>query len=600
MKKREMSLLLILSIAVPLAAEKKDWTAFETNSYPLVDIDNVTLNSKVEPTLTFTILAPGDKVGTTWYDYQHNGTISKQIVLDPTGCVHFFWMNGLDFQATSRHCFYNFGDPPNDSVGVQIDPGSISRSGYITGDIFSDGRAVPVYHGKIPQWTGPLDFHSIVSVDLIPCLGAFNHVFVDSVTQPPEKAFWPHGAVDNSDFIHVASHEAAATAGDPTPMRYSRSTDQGNSFSTWVLVDDSLYTISYDVQTSRSSGKVAIAYTHGVPWDPSQINEDLYYYESTDYGTTWDFANPINVTNFSPSDTTRAYTDVSAIYDNNDSLHLAFSLRSVEGDSLFFFASYIAHWSKETGITVINSDSMIGWHSQYGAGAFRMMADRPSLGIDPTTGNLYCIFVGNPPGDTSAIGFPNAEIYATCSGNGGLNWGPAVNLTNNPSIGCTPGTCEDDDYPSIAEIVDDNLHILYINDKDAGGIPQNEGSWTLNPVMYLKIPKSNIICATGVEEGKDRIDLPKSISLAQNIPNPFGTGTKISYSLPEKSNVSLAIFDISGRLVKNLLEGEMEAGYHTLHWDGSDNKGDSISRGIYFYRLSTGNTTLTKKMVLLK
>jgi hypothetical protein len=594
--------LLILFIAVPLLSGNKNWTAVETNVYPAVDIADIPADLKIDPGKPIITASPGDTVGTSWYDYQHNGTISKMIV-NEAGCVQYDWMNGLDFQAANRHCFYNFGDPPNDKVGVQIDPGIVTRSGYITLDVLSDGRAVPAYHAKLPQWPGPSDFASAVAVDLIACLGAFNQTFVDTISLAPVDlitAIWPHVAVDPNDNIHVVAHQGAPAAGDPAATFYSRSTDQGNTFSTWVEVEDSIYTISYDIQTSRSSGRVAISYAHGVPWDPGQVNQDLYYVESMDNGVTWDFANPINLTNYSPSDTMRAYADVSTIYDNDDSLHFAFSSRSVEGDTLFFFASAIMHWSKETGINVINSDTMIGWHSQYGAGAFRMMADRPSLGIDPTTGNIYCMFVGNVPGDTSAGGFPNSDLFVTCSGNGGFDWSPAVNVTNSASIGCTPGNCDDDDYPSLAEIVDDNLHILYVNDKDAGGIVQTEGSWTLNPILYLKVPKSSIVCATGTEEEKENVLLPKSFTLAQNVPNPFGTGTTIAYTLPVKSSVALSVYDITGREVANLLEGEMDAGYHTLRWDGKDNTGNSVSAGVYFYRLQSSDFTQTRKLVVLR
>jgi hypothetical protein len=601
MVKRVCVSLLVLFIAVPLLSGSKDWTAVETKEYSAVDNYDVPVDLKIDPGKPGITASPGDTVGTSWYDYQHNGTISKMIV-NETGCVQFDWMNGLDFQASSRHCYYNFGDPPNDKIGVQIDPGIVTRSGYITLDVLSDGRAVAGYHAKLPQWTGGSDFASAVAVDLIACLGAFNQTFVDTVTQPPVEPLtpiWPHVAVDPNDNIHVVSHQGAPAAGDPSPVRYSRSTDQGTSFSTWVLVEDSIYTISYDVQTSRQSGKVAIAYAHGVPWDPGQINQDLWYFESTDYGVTWDFNNPINLTNYSPSDTLRAYSDVSTIYDNNDSLHFVFSARSVEDDSLFWFASAIMHWSKETGMTIVNSDTMIGWHSQYDAGAFRMMADRPSLGIDPSTGYLYCVFVGNTPGDTSAAAWPNGDLYATSSCDEGATWGPAVNLTNSPSIGCTPGNCDDDDYPSLAEIVDDNLHILYVNDKDAGGIPQTEGSWTLNPMLYLKIPKTSVPCVVGVEEEEIPV-LPAFYTLSQNVPNPFGTGTTIAYTLPVKSGVALSVYDITGREVVSLLEEEMGAGYHTLRWDGKDNSGNSVSAGVYFYRLQASDFTQTRKLVVLR
>jgi hypothetical protein len=598
--------ILLLSLAVPLAGAKKNWSAVETKVYPMLDMRNAKISSQVVPPGPVITASPGIKVGNSWYDEQHNGSISKMIVLDPdtTGCVHFFWMRGFDPASATRHVYYNFGDPPLDSIGVQIDPGSVARAGYITGDILSTGKAVAAYHARLSAWAGA-DIASAMGIDLISCLGAFDQNWPDTISlgHGALAPIWPHVAVDDMDNIHVVANQPGAAAGDPTPMYYSRSTDQGVSYSTWTLIEDSLFTISYDVQTSRSSGKVAISYCKTLPWDPGQVQEDIVYFESTDYGATWDFNNPINVTNFTPSDTFRAYADVSTIYDENDSLHLAFPLRSVQGDTLFFFASAIMHWSKETGMTVINSDTLIGWHSQYDAGGFRMMADRPSLGIDPSTGNLYCIFVGNLLGDTSAAAWPNAEIFATCSEDGGLNWGPAVNLTNTPTPGCTPGNCEDDDWPSLAEIVYDNLHIIYINDKDAGGDAggqRGEGAPTLNPILYYKYPKANIPCVVvGTEEENEKV-LPTSFTLSQNVPNPFGRGTTISYTLPVKSSVDLSVYDITGREVASLLEGEMDAGYHTLSWDGKDNSGNSVSAGVYFYRLQASDVTKTRKLVVLR
>jgi hypothetical protein len=247
---------------------------------------------------------------------------------------------------------------------------------------------------------------------------------------------------------------------------------------------------------------------------------------------------------------------------------------------------------------------MIGWHSNYSAGALRMMADRPSLGIDPSTEVFFCTFVGNPPGDTSAAGYPNGEIFVACSEDRGLNWWPAINLTNTPSPGCTPGNCEDDDYPSLAEITDDNLHILYVNDKDAGGIPFGEGNWTLNPVLYLKVPSNILHCVVGSEE-KENQEFQSRFWLSQNTPNPFNKLTAISFQLKAPSQTTLKVYDIAGREVANLFEGEMKVGYHTLHWDGSDNNGKKVSSGIYFYRLTVqGNVkhpyTHTRKMIILR
>lgn len=88
--------------------------------------------------------------------------------------------------------------------------------------------------------------------------------------------------------------------------------------------------------------------------------------------------------------------------------------------------------------------------------------------------------------------------------------------------------------------------------------------------------------------------------LGQNSPNPFNPTTAISFTLAAKENVTLSIYDVSGRLVKTLLSGTHDLGTHNVTWDGRDNGGVSVGSGVYFYRLDAGKFSDTKKMVMLK
>lgn len=89
--------------------------------------------------------------------------------------------------------------------------------------------------------------------------------------------------------------------------------------------------------------------------------------------------------------------------------------------------------------------------------------------------------------------------------------------------------------------------------------------------------------------------LPRTITLRQNYPNPFNPTTAISFTLPRRSQVSLDVFNILGQKVTTLTNSQLPVGEHTLSWDASD-----VASGIYFYRLRVGETTLARKMVLLK
>jgi len=94
--------------------------------------------------------------------------------------------------------------------------------------------------------------------------------------------------------------------------------------------------------------------------------------------------------------------------------------------------------------------------------------------------------------------------------------------------------------------------------------------------------------------------LPASFELAQNYPNPFNPTTQIRFSLPQASNVRLDIFNLLGRRVCRLIDQHLCAGVHQVTFNGRSEKGRSLASGIYFYRISAGEYTEVRKMVLLK
>ncbi|MCF8305878.1 MAG: T9SS type A sorting domain-containing protein [Ignavibacteriales bacterium] len=89
--------------------------------------------------------------------------------------------------------------------------------------------------------------------------------------------------------------------------------------------------------------------------------------------------------------------------------------------------------------------------------------------------------------------------------------------------------------------------------------------------------------------------IPADFSLHQNYPNPFNPATKISFNLPQASDVSLKVYDILGNQAAVLLNGFLDAGSYSYEFDGA-----GLSNGIYFYRIKAGNFNSVKKMILLK
>jgi hypothetical protein len=99
----------------------------------------------------------------------------------------------------------------------------------------------------------------------------------------------------------------------------------------------------------------------------------------------------------------------------------------------------------------------------------------------------------------------------------------------------------------------------------------------------------------------DRIEIPSAVELLQNFPNPFRTETTLAYSLDAARPVSIAIFDLSGRLVRHLMRDAVQpAGAHRLVWDGSNDAGLPVASGMYLYRLSAGEASQVRRMVLIR
>jgi hypothetical protein len=94
--------------------------------------------------------------------------------------------------------------------------------------------------------------------------------------------------------------------------------------------------------------------------------------------------------------------------------------------------------------------------------------------------------------------------------------------------------------------------------------------------------------------------IPEKFALGQNYPNPFNPTTTIGLALPSESRVSLKIYNIMGQVVRTLKDEIMPAGYHEVVWNGTNQNGNRVSSGVYFYKLETDKFSETKKMIMLK
>ena len=103
-----------------------------------------------------------------------------------------------------------------------------------------------------------------------------------------------------------------------------------------------------------------------------------------------------------------------------------------------------------------------------------------------------------------------------------------------------------------------------------------------------------------ISDDPDAKKTPSDFKLLGNFPNPFNSSTEIRFLASASGYANLEIFDLTGRKVRTVIDGNIDAGENIVSWDGSDDYGNPVSSGVYFYRLRAGNNSQVEKMVLIK
>ncbi|MBU1984750.1 T9SS type A sorting domain-containing protein [bacterium] len=617
--------------------------------------------------------------GYTYYDYQHNGTSGKMIYTDANGFVHVVWMRGLTaIPEGARHIYYNFWDPGTSEFYFRVGgqpSGSLvnssNRGGYTCLAGLPDGWVFPAFH----EITGEdQNAHCAASIDFLPGLGAF------TTTQPRPwiyegghtvEIIWPKIAIGIDSTIHMVSCENPwqGEAGDPQRIYYSRGRPTWDNEGAgvqivWEVLDnntafrelDTVMVIAPLVVTSKVSDRVAILWSKSrddlteIEPGPSQWNNDLYYIVSEDGGINW--TPEVNITQFAypdwdcasgdtavcERDTFRFFTDVTALFDGSDVLHACFTTRcyyEMQGFS-YYARSHIWHWDEIVQEFSNVADGWIDFDSSewIDPGAWQLYIHRPNLSMDWETGYLYCSYQRYEPDQTSEAGYPQGDAYITFSRNCGRSWAEGINVTDTDGgINAPPDSSKSERDITIPEKVTyvggvGYIDMFYIFDRDAGGIPQTEGTATNNPAKFQRIPIDELpwtlhnpyfpamhvdstgfpgsnspldpeaiaVCPHDAVDGFSHSLRPESFRLYQNYPNPFNPATNIQFDLVRGARVTLKVYNITGQTVATLYAGQMlSAGVQTISFNASD-----LASGVYVYRIEVDGVVASKKMVLMK
>lgn len=131
-------------------------------------------------------------------------------------------------------------------------------------------------------------------------------------------------------------------------------------------------------------------------------------------------------------------------------------------------------------------------------------------------------------------------------------------------------------------------------------LPENCSYKPKDFTEFLNIANELQVRINSSEDFDDKVEYSEAGLVSTNYPNPFNPTTTINFCLSSDSNVSIEVYNVKGQKVKNLINQKMVAGNNSVVWNGDDNKGSKVSSGIYFYKVKTDQSTVMKKIMLLK
>lgn len=217
----------------------------------------------------------------------------------------------------------------------------------------------------------------------------------------------------------------------------------------------------------------------------------------------------------------------------------------------------------------------------------------PSIAYSQDGNMIVVAFSAFQPGDTvvntnpaAVENFTNNDIWTTYSTNNGLTWATPENRTQ------TPGW--DELYPILSETGNSSskFHLKFQSTR----LPGSQSFTDVVNTSRVYTVYRTFNPTTGIEINPVGTLIPSQFDLKQNFPNPFNPSTTIRFDLSKNSNVTLKVYNVLGKEVATLLSNELvTAGTKEIKFDAA-----ALSSGIYFYTLTAGNFTSTKKMMLMK
>ncbi len=537
---------------------------------------------------------PADLSG--YDDYKTNGEVNHFIQVDPSNPDN---INAIDVQtpqtdptgATNRNVKYSISTDAGSTWAYAVDVPLGRRSGFPVLDLLN-GEAVIANHNIYPG--SVLD--AILYVDQAPQAGSFNEYTF--ATHAP-FGIWPQVAVLNNGNVCMLSRRNIITGATNDYETLYVNIWNGTSLQPrspfYITINNYNGTVGSNMQYQIATNKAGMVV--GVSW-PVLQNDTLgsakmFSRTSTDNGATWGPVTTIYTPHMVGSDPYGLAGGIDLVFKPNSTSWYVSYVETKDSSASLFYEKSVLKVRKSDGTTSTLTDvAGVGATTSFAlAMSFVWNIDNPALGWSRDGKLLYCVYTVVKP-DLGSTGYNERDLYFQYSSDDAATWSQPVRLTNTTDI--------DEAYPSISIYnkgdVSTNetyeLNMVYMKDPGVG--PTTFGGSapaSLNNLVYRKISFNGPIGIRNIGT-----DVPKTFSLNQNYPNPFNPATKIRFEVPKTANVTLQVYDITGRVVATLINNEsVTAGNKEIEFNAAN-----IASGIYFYRIDAGNFTDTKKMILIK
>ncbi|UCB52959.1 MAG: hypothetical protein JSV10_02390, partial [Candidatus Zixiibacteriota bacterium] len=469
-----------------------------------------------------------DQIGSTWYDMQQNASMGRMISVTDGGYRHFSWMYAEGpYPGVPRYVRASCKDPGGGLLGAVVADGGTVNAGYSNQTHTHDGRSVIAYN----RTAGSPAWFTSLTMDNSLCGGTFTrHWDVPDKLDNWFGGLWPrigvsYNAMEDRDYFHIAVREYNyKSLNAPQRIAYVRCyLDMGDTLvceayhegaqsyripegqpcsgEHVIAVFDTTCSVNAGLAVSPVSDRVAVAHLRPAWLDDCwDYLSDVCYVESMNNGDDWVDGSTWppsihNLTNFGTVGYERANADLNICYDFEDSLHIVYGTAGFDPEEPGYFQPGVGrlyHWSKKTGTVMITSAiweaTDPGYYYGTNIGKMSVSAVDPVHRPGGDSVYLFCIWTQFDTVDNAAGGSTNADLYGCGSFDGGQTWGQAWNLTDTKTPECAPGECLSEHWSSLAQnMYDGDLHIQYICDRDAGAAIMDEGTWTDNPVMYLRL-----------------------------------------------------------------------------------------------------------------